>query len=93
LVTEALKQTGVPKDVNVRTAVELKLSQAVTMPTQLIKPTHPGRRPTGGIELESSNTTEVKIVTWNITALTSANASDHAEDQFVEWLREKKSGK
>jgi hypothetical protein len=70
----------------------LELSEAVTVPSGLIEPTHPGRKSKGGIVVKSDNPTELKIVTWNIAALTSANAGDHAEDQFVEWLR-KENGK
>jgi len=79
----------VPRSVSVRTAAELKLAPgSTTSSTQLIEATHPGRRPTGGIVLESKTGTELQIVTWNVTALTSKNAGDHAEDQFAHKLRE-----
>jgi len=89
LIEEAMKHEEVPRSVSVRTAAELKLAPgSTTSSTQLIEATHPGRRPTGGIVLESKTGTELQIVTWNVTALTSKNAGDHAEDQFAHKLRE-----
>ncbi|WP_298685507.1 hypothetical protein [uncultured Methanomethylovorans sp.] len=89
LIEEAMKHKEVPRSVSVRTAAELKLAPgSTTSSTQLIEATHTGRRPAGGIVLESKTGTELRIVTWNVTALTSKNASDHAEDQFAHKLRE-----
>jgi hypothetical protein len=89
LIEEAMKHKEVPRSVSVRTAAELKLAPgSTTSSTQLIEATHTGRRPTGGIVLESKRGTELRIVTWNVTALTSKNASDHAEDQFAHKLKE-----
>src|SRR6266496_1513585 len=91
LVREALKYSQeVPRRVSVRTAFELKLAQAVSAPSGFFEATHPGRRPKGGIWLPSSTGTELRGVGWNITALTSSNASDHAEDQIVKELRARK---
>ena len=91
LIRQALKTSQeVPRRVSVRTAVQLKLAQAVTVPSGFFEPTHPGVRPKGGIWLPSSTATELRVVGWNITALTSANPSDHAEDQVVKELRSRK---
>ena len=91
LIRQALEQSqDVPRNVTVRTAAALKLARAVTVPTGFIGATHPGRRATGGIWLPSDTGTEVRLVSWNVTALTSANASDHAEDQLVKELRQQK---
>lgn len=94
LIEEAMKHKEVPRSVSVRTAAKLKLApksksgkEAKTGATQLIETTHTARRPTGGIVLESSTGAELRIVTWNITAYTSPNASDHAEDQFAHYFR------
>jgi len=91
LIREALKTSQeVPRRVSVRTAVQLKLAKAVAVPGGFFEATHPGVRPKGGIWLPSSTSTKLRIVGWNITALTSANASDHAEDQVVNELRKRK---
>jgi hypothetical protein len=76
----------VPKRVSVRTEVKLKLAKAVTARSGLFEATHPGRKPKGGIWFTSSTGTELAMVAWNITALTSPAASDHAEDQVVKEL-------
>src|SRR5215472_904287 len=76
------------RSATVRTAVKLELSKKdVAVGSRGIEATHPGRRPRGGAVLSSSTDTELRIVTWNVTALSAANPSDHAEDQFVNWLR------
>jgi hypothetical protein len=76
----------VPRRVSVRTEVEMKLAKAVTAPSGLFEATHTGVKPKGGISFTSSTGTELAMVSWNITALTSGEASDHAEDQVVKEL-------